>query len=128
LYEFPSKILGRTHYLRACLPAGYNENTLASYPVAFNARRTESFFSDEAFMGNTWNVYDTIWQLHSMSAAEDFVIIGIRSGDRMQEYTSPGYEAYARSLAEEVVPKRNGCYVLLITGVSDLSGVLHWVV
>ena len=33
LYEFPSKILGRTHYLRAYLPAGYNENTLAFYAV-----------------------------------------------------------------------------------------------
>ena len=105
LYEFPSKILGRTHYLRAYLPAGYVENTLAAYPVAFMQDGQNLFFPDEAFMGNTWQVDDTIWQLHSMSAAEDLVIIGIRSGDRMQEYTSPGYEAYAHSLAEEVVPE-----------------------
>ena len=105
LYEFPSKILGRTHYLRAYLPPGYYENTLASYPVAFMQDGQNLFFPDEAFLGHTWKVNDTIWQLQSMSAAEDFVIVGIRSADRMQEYTSPGYETYARSLAEEVVPE-----------------------
>src|SRR4029079_7613379 len=35
LIEFPSKILGRAHRLRVYLPPGYEENTLASYPVAF---------------------------------------------------------------------------------------------
>ena len=105
LYEFPSEILGRTHYLRAYLPAGYDENTLATYPVAFMQDGQNLFFPDEAFLGNTWDVDDTIWQLESMNAAESLVIIGIRSADRMYEYTSPGYEAYARSLAEEVVPQ-----------------------
>jgi predicted alpha/beta superfamily hydrolase len=105
LYEFPSKILGRTHYLRAYLPPGYDENTLAYYPVAFMQDGQNLFFPDEAFLGHTWNVDDTTWQLQSMSAAEDFIIIGIRSGDRMKEYTAPGYEPYAKSLAEEVVPE-----------------------
>jgi enterochelin esterase-like enzyme len=40
-----------------------------------------------------------------MGAVEDFVILGIYSGDRMVEYTKPGYELYARSLVEEVVPE-----------------------
>ena len=40
-----------------------------------------------------------------MSAVEDFIIVGVHSGDRMKEYTAPGYEAYARSLAEEIVPE-----------------------
>jgi predicted alpha/beta superfamily hydrolase len=40
-----------------------------------------------------------------MSAVEDFVIVGIYSGDRMRDYTAPGYTVYARSLAEEIVPK-----------------------
>jgi len=44
LYEFPSEILGRTHYLRAYLPAGYNENILASYPVAFMQDGQNLFF------------------------------------------------------------------------------------
>lgn len=105
LYEFPSKILGRTHFLRAYLPAGYDENTLAAYPVAFMQDGQNLFFPEESFMGQTWEVDDTSAQLKSMSAAEDFVIIGLRSADRMKEYTSPGYVDYARSLAEEVVPE-----------------------
>lgn len=105
LIEFPSQILGRTHSLRVYLPPGYDENTLAIYPVAFMQDGQNLFFPDEAFMGNTWDVDDTSQTLRSMSAVEDFVIIGIKSGDRMKEYTSPGYVDYARSLAEEIVPK-----------------------
>ena len=33
------------------------------------------------------------------------LVIGIYSADRMEEYTKPGYELYARSLVEELVPK-----------------------
>ena len=104
LYEFPSKILGRTHYLRAYIPPGYDENTLATYPVAFMQDGQNLFFPDEAFMGQTWDVDNTSQTLRSMSAVEDFVIVGIRPGDRMKEYTMPGYEDYARSLAEEILP------------------------
>lgn len=105
LYEFDSKILGRTHQLRAYLPPGYEENTLASYPVAFMQDGQNLFFPEEAFMGQTWDVDQTSRELSAMSAVEDFVIIGIRSGDRMKEYTAPGYVDYARSLAEEIVPR-----------------------
>lgn len=104
LIEFPSHILGRTHSLRVYLPPGYDENTLATYPVAFMQDGQNLFFPEEAFMGNTWDIDDTSETLRSMSAVEDFVIIGIKSGDRMKEYTSPGYIDYARSLAEEIVP------------------------
>ena len=40
-----------------------------------------------------------------MSAAEDIVIVGIYSDDRMRDYTEPGYNSYARSLSEEIVPE-----------------------
>jgi predicted alpha/beta superfamily hydrolase len=105
LIEFPSQILGRKHSLRVYLPPGYDENTLATYPVAFMQDGQNLFFPEEAFMGNTWDVDDTSQTLRSMSAVEDFVIVGIRSGDRMKEYTAPGYVDYARSLAEEIVPE-----------------------
>jgi predicted alpha/beta superfamily hydrolase len=105
LIEFPSQILGRIHSLRVYLPPGYDENTLATYPVAFMQDGQNLFFPEEAFMGNTWDVDETSQTLRSMSAVEDFVIVGIHSGDRMKEYTSPGYVDYARSLAEEIVPK-----------------------
>jgi predicted alpha/beta superfamily hydrolase len=105
LIEFPSKILGRNHYLRVYLPPGYDENTLATYPAAYMQDGQNLFFPDEAFLGQTWDLNDTSATLRAMGAVEDFVIIGIRSEDRMKEYTAPGYEAYARSLAEEIVPK-----------------------
>jgi predicted alpha/beta superfamily hydrolase len=105
LIEFPSAILGRSHQLRVYLPPGYHENTLARYPVAFMQDGQNLFFPDEAFLGREWQVDETSRTLRSMSAVEDFVIVGIHSSDRMTEYTSPGYGAYARSVAEEVVPE-----------------------
>jgi len=105
LVEFPSQILGRNHYLRVYLPPGYDENTLATYPAAFMQDGQNLFFPEEAFLGQTWDLNETSQILRSMSAVEDFVLIGIRSGDRMKEYTAPGYEAYAKSLAEEIVPR-----------------------
>ena len=104
LIEFPSRILERAHRLRVCLPPGYDENTLASYPVAFMQDGQNLFFPEEAFLGRDWKVDETNRVLRAMGAAEDFIIIGIHSGDRMREYTAPGYEPYARSLAEEIVP------------------------
>jgi predicted alpha/beta superfamily hydrolase len=103
--EFPSSILGRAHRLRVYLPPGYDENTLASYPVVYMQDGQNLFFPDEAFMGREWSVDETSQTLRAMSAVEDFVIIGIHSDDRMRDYTEPGYEPYARSLAEEIVPE-----------------------
>jgi len=104
LNEFPSEILGHPHRLIAYIPPGYEENTLSSYPVAYMQDGQNLFFPEEAFMGHDWKVSDTSRTLRSMGAVEDFIIIGIHSGDRMKEYTSPGYEAYANSLANEIVP------------------------
>jgi predicted alpha/beta superfamily hydrolase len=105
LIEFPSTILGRQHRLRVHLPPGYEENTLATYPVAFMQDGQNLFFPDEAFLGQDWDVGETSQTLRAMSAVEDFVIVGIHSADRMNDYTSPGYEAYAESLAKEIVPE-----------------------
>ncbi len=105
LIEFPSKILNRSHKLRVYVPPGYDENTLADYPVAFMQDGQNLFFPDEAFQGRDWEVDKTSLTLKSMNAVEDFIIIGIYSGNRMKEYTSPGYELYSKSLAEEIVPE-----------------------
>jgi predicted alpha/beta superfamily hydrolase len=105
LIEFPSKILGRVHRLRVYVPPGYDENTLASYPVAYMQDGQNLFFPEEAFQGRDWEVNKTSETLRSMSAVEDFVFVGIYSDDRMRDYTEPGYEAYARSLADEIVPE-----------------------
>jgi len=105
LIEFSSEILGRVHRLRAYVPPGYDENTLASYPVAYMQDGQNLFFPEEAFRGQEWRVDETSQTLRAMSAVEDFIIVGIYSGDRMRDYTAPGYEKYARSLAGEIVPK-----------------------
>ena len=41
-----------------------------------------------------------------MGAVENMIMVGLYSGaERMNEYTNPGYELYARSLGEEVIPR-----------------------
>jgi predicted alpha/beta superfamily hydrolase len=104
LLTLDSAILGRQHRLRVLLPPGYDENTLASYPIAFMQDGQNLFFPDEAFLGRDWAVDESSAVLRAMSAVEDMIVVGVHSGDRMVEYTKPGYELYARSLAEEVVP------------------------
>ncbi len=104
LLTFESKILKREHRLRVFLPPGYDENTLADYPVAFLQDGQNLFFPDEAFMGQDWGFDDTHSQLRSMGAVDDIILVGVYSGDRMEEYTRPGYKKYARSLVEELVP------------------------
>jgi predicted alpha/beta superfamily hydrolase len=105
LIELPSKILNRAHRLRVYLPPGYEENTLATYPVVYMQDGQNLFFPDEAFMGHEWSVDETSDTLRAMRAVDDVIVVGIYSGDRMQEYTRPGYEAYVRSLIEEIVPQ-----------------------
>ena len=105
LVELPSKILGRDHRIRGYLPPGYDENTLSRFPVVYMQDGQNLFFPEEAFLGNDWKVDRIGDVLRSMNAVEDFLILGVYSGDRMTEYTKPGYERYARSLAEEVVPE-----------------------
>lgn len=104
LIEIPSKILGRTHRVRAYVPPGYYENTLSTYPIAFMQDGQNLFFPAEAFMGRDWEVDQTSATLSAMCAVEDYVFVGIYSEDRMLDYTKPGYEPYAQSLAEEIVP------------------------
>ena len=106
LEQFPSKLLDRDHKIRGYLPPGYDENTLARYPLILMQDGQNLFFPEEAFMGSDWKVDETGDVMRAMSAVEDFLILGIYSGDRMKEYTKPGYELYARSLVEELIP---GC-------------------
>lgn len=106
LLEFQSSLLERKHRARVYLPAGYAENTLASYPVAVLQDGQNLFFPDEAFGGHDWGVDSTQWQLRSMGIVEDIVLVGLYSGgaERNDEFTKPGYELYGRSLVEEVMP------------------------
>ena len=132
LIEFDSTILGRKHVLRAYVPPGYHENTLKKYPVLFMQDGKNLFFPEEAFGGQDWGVGGSLQLLDSMNAIDKVIVIGIHSGDRMAEYTQPGYEAYGRSVAEEIVPKANERLRLIggrnETGVmgSSLGGVVSF--
>ncbi len=103
--ELDSTILGRRHRVRAYVPPGYSENTLKKYPVLFMQDGKNLFFPDEAFGGRDWSVDDSLQLLDGMNAVDKVVVVGIHSGDRMAEYTKPGYEAYGRSVVEEIVPE-----------------------
>jgi len=105
LVELESTILERDHKIRGYLPPGYDENTLSRFPVVYMQDGQNLFFPEDAFMGQDWKVDETGDVLRAMNAVEDVLILGIYSGDRMSEYTKPGYERYARSLVEEVVPE-----------------------
>jgi predicted alpha/beta superfamily hydrolase len=104
LIEIESGILGRGHRLRVYLPPGYEENTLAHYPLAYMQDGQNLFFPHEAFQHKDWQVDQTSQVLRAMRAIEDLIIIGVYSNERREEeYTKPGYEAYARSVVEELV-------------------------
>ena len=103
--ELDSTILGRRHLVRVYLPPGYHENTLRRYPVLYMQDGKNLFFPEEAFLGREWGVGEALHLLDTMNAVDRVVIVGVYSGDRMAEYTKPGYEAYARSVVEEIKPE-----------------------
>jgi predicted alpha/beta superfamily hydrolase len=102
--EVDSAILGRKHVVRVYLPPGYQENTLRRYPVFYMQDGKNLFFPEDAFLGREWQVDESLNLLDSMNAVDRVVVVGIYSPDRMRDYTKPGYEAYARSVVEEVKP------------------------
>src|SRR5262245_49041967 len=104
LIDLDSAILDRTHLLRVYLPAGYLENPLRRYPVFYMQDGKNLFFPEEAFQGRDWKVDEALTLLDRMNAVDRVLIVGIHSGDRTKEYTKPGYEAYARSVVEEIRP------------------------
>jgi predicted alpha/beta superfamily hydrolase len=130
--ERDSAILGRRHLLRVYLPPGYHENTLRRYPVLYMQDGKNLFFPEEAFLGRDWGVGEAVRLLDAMNAVDRVVIVGVHSGDRMGEYTKPGYEAYARSVVEEIKPEVDRRIRVLTspteTGVigSSLGGVVSF--
>jgi len=99
-----SAILGRQHRARVYRPPGYDENTLRHYPVIYMHDGKNLFFPDEAFLGREWQVDEALTLLDTMNAIDHAVVIGVHAGDRLAEYTKPGYETFARAIVEEVKP------------------------
>jgi len=130
--ERDSAILGRKHLVRVYLPAGYHENTLRRYPVLYMQDGKNLFFPEEAFLGREWKVDEAVSLLDNMNAVDKVVVVGVYCGDRLHEYTKPGYETYARAVVQEVEPevdRRLRVYPsALETGVigSSLGGVVSF--
>jgi predicted alpha/beta superfamily hydrolase len=104
ILKLPSEILGREVRMRIYLPAGYGENPHKRYPVIYMHDGRNLFFPEEAFLGQDWQIDETLGVLDMMNAIDPTIVIGIHSVDRTREFSQPGYEAYARSLVEEVKP------------------------
>ncbi len=104
LIEFTSESLGRDLRLRVYLPPGYDENRLKHYPVIYMQDGANVFLPNEAFRGQRWEMGRTMDLLGRMSLIDKTMVVALYAGDRMEEYTSPGYEAYAESLVTEVKP------------------------
>ena len=102
--HLPSRRSARRHALRVFLPGGYEENTLARYPVLYMQDGQNLFFAGEAFGGQHWMIEETLRVLDSMSLVRKAIVVGVYPEDRMADYTLPGYEAYGRYLVEEVKP------------------------
>jgi predicted alpha/beta superfamily hydrolase len=63
------------------------------------------FFPEEAFLGREWKVDEALHLLDETNSMDRVAVVGIHSGDRVLDYTKPGYEAYARAVVEEVKPE-----------------------
>ena len=96
---------GRSHHYRVFYPPGYHENTLRRYPVVYMQDGQNLFFSEEAFQGEHWRVSETLGLLDAMNVLQQVIVVGVYPGDRMRDYTRPGYDAYGRFLAAELKPR-----------------------
>src|SRR6266480_2172096 len=129
---------GREHRFRVFLPPGYYENTLKKYPVLYMHDGRNLFFTEEAFVGNSWRTDEVLGVLDRMNAIEEVIVVGIYPNERMSEYTLPGYQDYGRFLVETLKPLIDAKYRTLAgpadTAVmgSSLGGVVsfylgwHW--
>jgi predicted alpha/beta superfamily hydrolase len=98
----------RAYSVRAYLPAGYDENTLRTYPVLYMQDGRNLFKSEEAFGGREWQVDETLERLERMNAVRRVIVVGVTPNDRMRDYTTPGYHDYGRFFVETLKPFVDG--------------------
>lgn len=100
----PSSELGRDLLARIYYPAGHDENSLKRYPVLYMHDGKNLFFPEEAFLGRDWAVNDTLELLNCMNLIDRTLVVGIFAGERMKDYTRPGYEPYGRAVTSDLKP------------------------
>jgi predicted alpha/beta superfamily hydrolase len=96
--------------VRLYLPPGYGENCLRTYPVLYMQDGRNLFLAHEAFAGREWQVDESMDRLEQMHAARRTIVVGIAPGDRMRDYTRPGYEAYGELLVQVIKPTIDATY------------------
>jgi predicted alpha/beta superfamily hydrolase len=89
---------------RLYLPPGYDENSLKRYPVLYMHDGSNLFLPEEAFMGQSWEVDDTLNTLNALAAIDQVIVVAIYANDRMQDYTAPGYVPFANWCADVLRP------------------------
>ncbi|MES2644731.1 MAG: alpha/beta hydrolase-fold protein [Myxococcota bacterium] len=92
------------HAIRVYHPPGYDENTLRRYPVIYMHDGQNLFFPQEVFQGEEWRVDETLDCLDDLALLRKALVVGVAPADRMREYTMPGYDAYARFMADRLKP------------------------
>ena len=95
---------GQTRAIRIYHPPGYEENTLRRFPVLYMQDGQNLFFPEESFLGNEWQVDETMDRLDQMNALRKAIVVGVAPADRMTDYTRPGYGPYGRFLTERLKP------------------------
>jgi predicted alpha/beta superfamily hydrolase len=101
---------GRAHAVRLYLPPGYDENTLKRYPALYAHDGANVFQPEEAFGRVPWDLDATGDLLDTMSVIDKVIVVAIHARDRNRDYTAPGYEDYARWVADELVPRVDAAF------------------
>lgn len=106
--------------VRVFLPPGYTENTEKRYPTLYVLDGANVFLPEEAFSGVDWALDDTLDQLDALNLVDKVIVVAVYSvpDEREEEYTAPGYRAFARHLVEDIVPAIDASYRTL-TGPHD---------
>lgn len=103
-HTLPASFAERGLDVRVFLPRGYDENTLARFPVLYMQDGKNLFSATDAPAGEHWRIPETLALLEAMCLVRRVIVVGIAPSERMRDYTQPGYEAYGRWLVEELEP------------------------
>lgn len=104
LHRVASRYGAREHAARVFYPAGYHENPLERFPVVYMQDGQNLFFPNEAFAGHDWKIQETLNVLTAMNLIRRVIVVGIYPGDRMVDYTGPGYDDYTSFVVDELKP------------------------
>jgi len=96
---------GAVYEVRVYLPPGYDENTLKRYPTLYAHDGANVFQPEEAFGRVPWDLDATSDLLDTMSVIDKVIVVAVHARDRNRDYTAPGYDGYARFVAEDLVPR-----------------------